>query len=115
MGRFYYDAYWRTWTRRLLTTSNNIFDLSLTSNNKDWKTIKEERIRIHRTHDQKIEFVNVLPKDVKDMIFENVGPVLGYRLLNFKYIKVIGLPALRELNYLYQDQGGIPATKGLSQ
>lgn len=113
MERYYYDSFWRVWVRRLLTTSGRKIDISLTTDTGNWDEVKEERIRVHNTADRDKKFVSVLPSHVKASMFENLGPVLTYRLLSFKYIKVIGLEKLLYADRDYKTGGGVPAQEVL--
>lgn len=109
MSKFYFDSRTSVWVRRLLQTSSRKIDLSITPVNGEWDLIKEEKIRIHRTENRGIELVDALPEQIKKDLFKNVGPVLGYRLIGFQYVRVIGIYDLLASERKYNYKDGIPA------
>lgn len=103
---FYYDAYWSQWDRRLLTMSGYVLDISLTS---EWETVREERIRLHRTVDRTITLVPELPPDVVARMTDRLGPELTGRLTTFNYVGHYGLRNIVAADLQHPEGGGVPA------
>ena len=108
--RYDYSAYWRTWNRRLLKTSKGVLEISLTPHDGNWDEILDYRIRFHSTPaDPKDWGTNVLFDDIKLSMLKNLGPEPTRLLLEFNFVREIGIENLRDAIGGPLNNAGVPA------